>query len=234
MVNPETSQVIVSYNNPQMADPAVKEAQKNHAETVQNLQLIQWAEYYFEHHKLKDTLNFEQAIEAAKTLNAPDLFNTAYAAFSDAEQRQAAVAGVAAVVISENVTEHLKWAIEICLLAAVMPEILDAFCVRETVLINHPVLFATRGLGALFNSISIEDVAPLQTCLTKLAAHYYEAISVAALEGLFGAWKNIQMWPSQRCVLPQSLRWWMRKTDLCPMAGECKNKHMLKKFSRPR
>jgi hypothetical protein len=56
-------------------------------------------------------------------------------------------------------------------------------------LMHHPVLYATKGLGALFAvAEDDEDVKPLQSLLTELCADPYEEIAVAAFGALLGAW----------------------------------------------
>ena len=56
-------------------------------------------------------------------------------------------------------------------------------------LMHHPVLYATKGLGALFAVAEDDnDVTPLQFLLTELCAHPYEEIAIAAFGALLGAW----------------------------------------------
>jgi hypothetical protein len=96
---------------------------------------------------------------------------------------------VAAILLLEISEENLEWAAEVCVRAAQTPEVLQSFFTRAEKLMHHPVLYATKGLGALFAVAGDdEDINPLQSLLTELCANPYEEIAVAAFGALFSAW----------------------------------------------
>lgn len=188
-MNPDTKKLEIRCL-PKKNAAEVSQMDQNQTEMIKPLELLNWTNSYFKNRKISSMLSLEEAIQKAKGLYSSDLFQKAIQETDIRNLRQAAVVGVAAVVSYENATQYLNWATDICLSAINMPEKFDTFSIRETVQIDNPVLFATKGLGALFNSISAENVVPLQVCLTKLVAHRYETIAVAALEGLFRAWEK--------------------------------------------
>lgn len=78
---------------------------------------------------------------------------------------------------------------EVCARASQTPEVPQPFFTRTVKLMHHPVLYATKGLGALFAvAEDDEDVKPLQSLLTELCADPYEEIAVAAFGALLSAW----------------------------------------------
>ena len=52
--------------------------------------------------------------------------------------------------LERSAEAHLQWACEVCARAAQTPEVPQPFFIRTAKLMYHPVLYATKGLGALF------------------------------------------------------------------------------------
>lgn len=186
----DESKVLISVENPKASGPNFEAIQARHVEMSRHLRLLNWAHSYFENGKLKDTLTIEDAVAAASELDNKELFETGYPSLDPSHERQTAVAAVGAVVAAEGATEHLEWAIEVCVRACRCPEVFDELYIRKAKLVHHPVLFAARGLGAFFRVAEDEDVGPLQSLLTELVCHPYEEIAVAALQGLLSAWEH--------------------------------------------
>lgn len=188
-LSPDESQVLISHQNPKATGEDIQAMQARHSEMGRYFNLLNWAHSYFDGGKLKESLTLEAAAKAAMELDSEDLFATGHAFTEPAHQRQSAVAGVAAILLIEKAELHLEWAAEVCARAAQTPEVPQPFFIRTMQLMHHPVLYATKGLGALFAvAEDDEDVKPLQSFLTELCADPYEEIAVAALAGLLGAW----------------------------------------------
>ena len=188
-LSPDESTVVISHENPKATGEDIQTMQARHSEMGRYLTLLNWAYSYFDDGKLKESLTLEAVAIAAKELDFEDLFATGHGHTALAHQRQSAVAGVAAILLLEKAEAHLQWASEVCARAAQTPEVPQPFFTRTAKLMHHPVLYATKGLGALFAlAEDDEDVKPLQSFLTELCAHPYEEIVVAAFGALLGAW----------------------------------------------
>lgn len=188
-LSPDESKVVISHENPKATGEDVQAIEARHSEMERYLTPLNWACSYFHDGKLKESLTLEAAVTAAKALDYEDLFATGHEHTELAHLRQSAVAGVAAVLLLENAEAHLPWAAEVCARAARTPEVPQQFFTRSMQLMHHPVLYATKGLGALFAvAEDHEDVKPLQSLLTELCADPYEEIAVAAFGALLGAW----------------------------------------------
>jgi DNA-binding transcriptional regulator YhcF (GntR family) len=188
-LSPDESNVVISHENPKATGEDMEAMQARHSEMGRYLTLLNWGYSYFDDGKLKESLSLEAAATAAKELDFEDLFATGHEYTELAHQRQSAVAGVAAILLLEKSEAHLQWAVDVCARAAQMPEVPQPFFTRSMKLMHHPVLYATKGLGALFAVVEDgEDVKPLQSLLTELCAHPYEEIAFAAFGALLGAW----------------------------------------------
>lgn len=188
-LSPDESKVVISHENPKATGEDIHTMQAQHSEMGRYLTLLNWAYSYFDNGKLKESLTLEAAATAAKELDFEDLFATGHKLMELAHQQQSAVAGVAAILLNEKAEAHLEWAVEVCARAAQTPEVPQLFFTRSMKLMHHPVLYATKGLGACFVVAGDdEDVKPLQFVLTKLCAHAYEEIAIAAFGALLGAW----------------------------------------------
>lgn len=187
--SPDESTVVISHENPQATGEDIQAIEARHSEMERYLRPLNWAYSYFHDGKLTESLTLEAAAAAAKALDCEDLFAVGHEHTELAHLRQSAVAGVAAVLLLENAEAHLPWAAEVCARAAQTPEVPQQFFTRSMQLMHHPVLYATKGLGALFAvAEDHEDVKPLQSLLTELCADPYEEIAVAAFGALLGAW----------------------------------------------
>jgi hypothetical protein len=190
-ISPDESKVMISHENPKATDEDIQTMHARHSEMERYLALLNWAYSYFDDGKLKESLTLEAAVTEAKELDFEDLFATGHEYTELAHKRQSAVAGIAAILLFEKAEAHLQWAVDVCSRAARTPEAPQQFFTRSAKLMYHPVLYATKGLGALFAiAEDDEDVKPLQYFLMELCAHPYEEIAVAALGALLGAWSR--------------------------------------------
>lgn len=190
-LSPDKSHITISLENPKATGEDIQTMRAHHSEMGRYFTLLNWAHSYFTDGKLKETLTLEAAATAAIELDSEDLFATGHEHATLAHQRQSAVAGVAAILLLERLEEHLQWAARLCARAVEMQEAPSPLFTRSAKLLHHPVLYATKGLGALFELVEDgEGVKTLQSLLTELCSHPYEEIAVAAFAALFGCWSR--------------------------------------------
>ncbi|WP_304307462.1 hypothetical protein [Pseudacidovorax intermedius] len=182
------AKIAIVIDNPQSRSADVQEVGAKHAEMGRRFELLTWAGFYFDKGTLKPSLTIDEAVAAAKKLYVEDLFNEGHTSDDPLHHRQAAVAGVAAVVVSEGESEHYEWAAHTCVCASTTPHAHDELFVRQAHLMFHPVLYAANGLGALLKTAEGEGVPLTQQMLIRLACHPYEDIQVTALKGMLQAW----------------------------------------------
>jgi hypothetical protein len=183
------SSVIIQLDNPKAQGPDIDAINRRQAEMVEHLTLLNWVHSCFEQNALGDGLALEQAIERARRLDTPVLFEEAHEHASSGHQRQCAVAGVAAVVLrfGEGLPSlDLEWFTDVCLRAWTSPEAPDDLFVSGSILLHHPVLYAGRGLAVLVRHGPAQRDA--LEALLQLAAHPYEQIVTEALGGLLAVW----------------------------------------------
>ena len=178
-------------DNPKAQGPDIDAINQRQAEMVEYYGLLNWVHEFFEKNVVGKHLTLDDAIEGARKLDAPTLFQDAQPHVSPSYQRQGAVAGVAAVVISrEQVLQaDFEWATDVCLRAWKTPEAQDDLFFRGSILLYHPVLYAARGLGALLRHESKRQEA--QEALVQLAAHPYEQIVNEALGAMLRVWDDL-------------------------------------------
>jgi hypothetical protein len=131
----------------------------------------------------------EKAIERAQNLDTSKLFEEAHDHISSGRERQNAVAGVAAVALRFGrglPPPHIEWAENVCLRAWKTPEVPDRYFSSGSVLLDHPVLYADRGLAAIVRYKPQRRDA--LEALIRLAAHPYEQVVSESLGALLALW----------------------------------------------
>ncbi len=186
----DDSRIAIVIDNPQSRSADVQEIETKHAEMGRQFQLLTWADFYFDNGSLKPSLTIDEAVAAAKQLYVGDLFNEGHPSGDTLHQLQAAVAGVAAVVVSEGASEHFEWAAQTCVYASKTPHAHGNLFVRGAHLMFHPVLYVAKGFGALLKTLEGEDIPAVQQLLIQLVSHPYEEIQVMALQGMLQAWEE--------------------------------------------
>lgn len=184
--------VIIQMENPAAHGPDIDAINQQQVAMGENLPLLNFTEACFKNGSPGDLLTFEQAIERARALDAPSLFEQASEHASSASQCQAAVAGVAAAALSfgrELPPTDVEWAASVCLRAWMTPEPQDDLYYSGSALLFHSVLYASRGLAALVRRDPLRRDAV--EALIRLAAHPYEQIVIESLGGLMGLWEQL-------------------------------------------
>jgi hypothetical protein len=181
--------VYIQLNNPRATDPDMIAAAQQHEVLNQGLEILNWVHDCFEQNRLSDKLPISRALEGAKRLDAPDLFTEPYNGAVLIDHPQKIVSGVAAAVLafSEDLhASHLSWAEDVVLRAAETPEDQNDLWFSGAVHLDHPCLWAVRGLAALVR----QEGAPsnVKRALIRLAGHPLEQVSQAAIGAAFAAW----------------------------------------------
>ena len=188
---PDGAGIIIEIDNPKAKGPDIDAINQRHAQIAEYYALLNWVNKSFEQMSMADTLTLKEALQRARLLDADDLFQGPHSILGPESDRRSAVAGVAAVVLcfgGDIESSDQVWAENVSLRAWLTQEETGDFFCRESILLNHPVLFASRGLaGLLRRQPNRQDALD---ALIQLTAHPYEQISVEALGGLLAAWEQ--------------------------------------------
>ncbi|MDP2221571.1 MAG: hypothetical protein Q8K34_15465 [Hydrogenophaga sp.] len=187
---PDGKGIQISIDNPKAKGPDVDAAQAKHAGLLSTLPLQMWTGKYFDTGVIPTSMTIEQAVEAAKAFDRPDLFEQSYSITDWNKHVQGVVAGVAAVVCAEGLADELEWAVEVCSRALHTPEEGNDLFIPSSLLSNHPVQNAVHGIGALLKAVNDDDARQLQSVLFSFASAPYERIGLKALQGLLQAWSE--------------------------------------------
>ena len=184
------SKVLIQMDNPKAHGPDIEAISQRQAEMAEHFGLLIWVEEFFEKNTVGERLTLDQAIEGARRLDTPSLFQAAHSHESPGYQRQGAVAGVAAVVLCQGQSspDSLQWAADVCFSAWKTPEAPDDLFTRGSILLHHPVLYSARGLGALLRQEARRKDA--QVALVRLTAHPYEQIVTEAIAAMLVVWEE--------------------------------------------
>jgi hypothetical protein len=184
----DKSGVLIEMDNPKAKGPDIDALNQRQAEMVEHHGLLHWVEQFFEKNLVAEEPTLSQAIDNARRIDSPSLFEERPSHLSPAYRRQGAVAGVAAVALcrGQGAETDLEWAADVCHRAWRAEEAEDEFFGRESILLFSPVLYAARGLAALLRHESEQPDA--QRALLALAAHPYEQVATAALGAMLGVW----------------------------------------------
>lgn len=180
---------LISLNNPKAVGPDIDAINERQATMVLHMRVNRWAEKTLEAGVIDDEAEFINTLNTAKRLDATDLFDQGHDHISSEHSRQSLVAGVAAVVLSVPTSidaETREWASNVCFRAWLTVEAGSEYTYRDSQLVFHPVLFATKGLaGILRADRSRRDALG---ALLQLFGHPYSQIGGVAMKGLIGLW----------------------------------------------
>lgn len=178
------SQYKIEVHNPKAKEPEVILAQERQAELFSLLRPLSWVQKCLKYKVLDPSLSLKEAIKEAQRLDSVALFEVLFTFHMGDGQRQAVVAGIAAIALSypsDLTKEELDWARDVILRAAATPEQSDI--IPESELPYHPCLYAVYGCAALAQNPNTAYEAKCQ--LIRLMGHPYEQIKIeAARSGL--------------------------------------------------
>lgn len=185
------SGILIAIDNPAAKGPDVDAAQTRHTQLVENLSLLNWVERCFDKGSLDDSHTLASSMDRARAMSGRDTFS-GYQRIGDLiSERRSAVVGVASVAIcfgGELTADEMQWARLTCMQALSIEEDPSDPIFRSSVLVHHPVLYATRAVAALL--VRTSDVEFLKT-LIVLSGHRLEAIALEALRGLLSMWGTL-------------------------------------------
>ncbi|MCA3061093.1 MAG: hypothetical protein ING69_02580 [Rhodocyclaceae bacterium] len=184
------SKVLIEMNNPKAQGSDFDAINRRQAEMEAHYRLINWVNHFFETKSIDEKLPLEKAVVAAKQLETKTLFDRAYSHSSSDYLKQAAVAGVASVVLNQAAesSDDFEWAAKVCTRAGTTPEALDELFFSGSILVHHPVALSIPGLSAMLRHDKTRRDA--QLALTALAAHYYEQIVVESIGAMLSVWDS--------------------------------------------
>jgi len=182
---------IIEMENPKAQGADIEAIKERQVTMEENLRLLNWVHDSFEKRTISDRLAVADAIRNARQLDTPSLFDEVHSHIDPSHQKQAAISGVAAVVVRFDQAasaKDIEWAADVCLRAWLTREAPDDLFFRGSVLLHHPVLFACRGLAGLLGREAFRQQA--LEALIQLTAHPYDQIDTEALNGLISAWDH--------------------------------------------
>jgi hypothetical protein len=191
--------------NPKAQGADIEEIKQRQVTMEETLRLLNWTHDSFDKGAISDRLSVVDAIRDARRLDASELFDEVHSHVDPGGQRQAAVAGVAAVAIrfgQSTSADDLDWAAHACSRAWLTCEASDDFFFRGSALLHHPVLFACRGLAGLLQHEAFRQQA--LEALIQLTAHPYDQVVAEALTGMLSSWSN------EPAIAWTALRWQTR------------------------
>lgn len=186
--SPDGKGVIITVDNPKAVGPDIDAINARTSAIAKTAPLQTWTYDYFEHGRVPESLTLAQAVEAAKKMDSPDLFEVGYPNVDPMHAQQGCVGGVAAAALLLQSEEDLDWAQDVCCRAINTPEGDNEFFIPTSLLFNHPVQRGVQGLGALLNLVGDDEARDLEAILTEFAAHPYVRIGTEAVRGMLKAW----------------------------------------------
>jgi hypothetical protein len=150
---------------------------------------LYWVTQSLEKKEVSDSLGVAKAIEYAKAIDRPDLFDIPHKTADPDGMDQSAVAGVAAVALrfgGELADAELAWAQRTVFSAAKTPEKQNAFAGSK--LIYHLCVYAVSGVEGLIR----RGIEPRTSkyALLRLGGHPLEEVSYTAIGAALGLWES--------------------------------------------
>lgn len=183
----EPDQVAIVHVSPSASDPEQVAETERAKLNLQVGNLWVWGIKAFETGALGAGFTVRSALELARTLDAPGLFEKAEQEGGGA--RRGAVAAAAAIVLrfrDEAHAEDLAWARQILRRAIAAPEHRDVMWPADAIIPWHHGAFTAQGLAADLAAGTAEADTPEN--LLGLVAHPLEVVSLAALEEAARLW----------------------------------------------
>jgi hypothetical protein len=187
---PDGSGIYIEMRSPKTTDPDVVEVQQRHARMNVQLTLLNWVTQSLEKKELSTSLGLGEALEQAKAIDRPALFDIPHETANADGMDQSAVAGVAAVALAfEGSLDQaaLMWAQQGVFNAALTPEKRDAGWFAGSKLLYHPCLYAVTGLEGLIRN-GFEPRAS-KHALLRLGGHPLEEVSHTAIGTALRLWE---------------------------------------------
>ncbi|RVJ89056.1 NACHT domain-containing protein [Sinorhizobium meliloti] len=187
------SGVLIEHQNPKDADPDVVAKLARGERTNQQFALLNWVLDSLERKAIGPTLSIADAIDNARPRDHAELFLRPHGSADhegmDHAMEQGAVAGTAAVVLlfaGSLDPEDQAWCRDVLLRASRTKEQRDELWFAGSILLQHPCLFAAKGLAGLIRR-GLSDREATEALLT-LAGHPLEQVSEEAIASALSLW----------------------------------------------
>lgn len=178
---------VVTHVNPHANDPDLRAAEEQSANLNEVLGLLLWAADCFRQGRVSERMSIESALAKAIKIDTPELFDNS-ASFS-LTSRQKAVAGVAAACLRfAPGSPSREWAEEATYRATMTVESDELPFVAESMVPDHPCIFAGHGLAAMVVA-NPSRRQPKQELL-RLMVHPLDAVAAAAAGRALSLWNS--------------------------------------------
>ncbi|GJL63375.1 MAG: hypothetical protein NPIRA04_20290 [Nitrospirales bacterium] len=178
---------VIQLENPKLNEPEAISALERHEKMTHELILWNWVNKTFQTGKIPGDFKLSQAIDSAKQIDNPELFqgrNTG----ETSDLKLGAIAGIAAIAlcIRDLSTKcERDWAREVIGRAFDTPEIQDHWS-SSSIIPWHPCIFVARALAGEIKANQNSDESKQQ--LMRLAGHPLEQVSLEAIRCIFDCW----------------------------------------------
>ncbi len=187
------SGILIEHQNPKAADPDIAAGLARGEKNNRQLALLNWVLGSFEKKSVGPALSPTEAIRQAKERDSAELYlRPRIKAYDDGmfdAMEQAVVAGVAAIATlygGDLGTEEQAWCRDVLFRASRTEEEKDELWFSGSHLLEHPCLFAARGLaGVIKRDLNDQEAAE---SLLMLAGHPLEQISEEAIASAMSLW----------------------------------------------
>jgi len=186
---PDGKSFLIRHENPKAKGADIEAANQRVQDMNGNAALVMWADESFRQQSISARMTVRNAYHLAQKLDENHLFDEAASHLDPKHQRQAAVAAVAAVLLTfggQLEDEMVDWASAVCLATWGLGEVFDGFAIPQSKLAMHPMPYAIKGFVGMLRR-QPEDSDAVQALVT-LSAHFYDDIKGAAVGGLLSLW----------------------------------------------
>ncbi|MFZ1744676.1 MAG: hypothetical protein WAU17_02055, partial [Nitrospirales bacterium] len=177
----------IQLENPKLDEPEAKSALERHEKMTYEFILWNWVNKTFESGKVPEDFKLSQAIDSAKQIDTPELFQNRNAE-ETSDLKLGAIAGIAAIALCNRdlSTEcERDWAREVIGRAFDTPEIQDHWF-SGSIIPWHPCIFVARALAGEIKAINNSDESKQQ--LMALGGHPLDQVSLEAIRCIFDCW----------------------------------------------
>ena len=186
--NPENEdQVLIGLDNPKLKEPEAIEFQQKHSQMLSEITLWNWVDDTFEHDKISERLKLHDALNYAKQIDNPTVFQNR-SPDGQSDIKLGALAGTAAIIIKEQKNlspDDILWAKDVLERALSTPENTDIW-LSKSVLSWHPLKYVAY--ACKFEIQNDAQNNHFKEVLLNLACHPLENICKEAFKNSIECW----------------------------------------------
>lgn len=189
--DPETGRIPVDFNNPRAQAPDIQASLAQTNASMQPRSLWVWVDRYFEIGLPPEGFTLEQAVQLARSLDGPNLFDLPASSDLDLEVTRGAVCGIAAIVkclVDAPDPALQAWASDLIARGSRMP--MPVVDTSSSVAITpwHPGIFIA--LACAEDIHRGRDAEAAKLILYGLCGHPVEGVSLAAFKAALSCWAD--------------------------------------------